>query len=43
MEAIGVGETSQEECAEQEGKGTEDRILGTNLGIPSMLRAVAWI
>lgn len=39
--AMGVGETSQEECAEQEGKG--DRMLGTSRGTRSMIREVAWI
>ena len=28
VEAVGVDETSQEACAEQEGKGTEDRCWG---------------
>lgn len=40
---IGGDETYQEECAEQEGKEAEDRMLGTSLGIPSILRVVAWI
>lgn len=42
MEAIGGDETYQEACAEQEGKESEDRMLGTSLGIHSIPRVVTW-
>lgn len=36
MAVVGVDKISQKEGAEQEGRGTEDRMLGTRLGIPSL-------
>lgn len=35
MEVIGVDEISQEECTEQEGRGTKN--TGTSLAIPRLL------